>query len=77
MNILISINFKYIIPAKVMLKSLSINLKKAFNVYLLYSDLKRKEIERFSKYCEKECNAKLYPMKMNLSEFFGGGESCN
>ncbi|MGN0544685.1 MAG: glycosyltransferase family 8 protein [Acutalibacteraceae bacterium] len=69
MNIMISVNQNYILPAKVMLKSLAMNSGGDLNIYLLYSSLKEKDIHAFSKFCSSECGAKLYPIYINPDIF--------
>ena len=71
MNIMISIDSNYIIPAKVMLKSLSVNVKENLDVFLLYSRLDDDQIKKFSEFCAEKCNAIMHPIYMD-TQFFNG-----
>ena len=71
MNILISINSKYIVPAKVMLKSLNEVNPSEKKVYLLYNDVAEIELKEFSDYLLKECNCVLFPIFVDSSQFSG------
>lgn len=71
MNIMISIDSNYILPAKVMLKSLSENIKEKLNVYLLYSKLSGSHIEEVSKFCTEKCKAILHPVYVQEQLFKG------
>lgn len=69
MNILIAVDSNYIVPAKVMLKSLSSHLSEKLDIYLLYSSLREKHIEDLSRFCMKECGAELHPMYVERKTF--------
>lgn len=68
MNILISINSKFVIPAIVMLTSLFENNKVPIDVYMLYSSLSKNEIEKVDSYVKKY-NNNLFPIKIDNSLF--------
>ena len=69
MNIMISIDSNYIIPAKVMLKSLSVNVEEKLDIFLLYSRLNSRQIEEFSKFCTEKSNAILHPIYVEAELF--------
>lgn len=69
MNILIAVDSNYIVPAKVMLKRLSIHLSEKLDIYLLYSSLREKHNEDLSRFCMKECGAELHPMYVERKTF--------
>ena len=73
MNILISIDSNYIIPVKVMLKSLSLSIKSNFKVFLLYSKLKEKEVDDLDDFCQNKCNAEMQAIYIDCKQMFGGG----
>ena len=54
MNILISINNKYIDQAKIMLRSLKLNTNSNINIYLIYSDISDDNINIFKEFVENE-----------------------
>lgn len=62
MNIVISINSKYIFPAKIMLFSLAENCREELKIYCLHRDLSQNNIKELSKFIERECHGKLYPI---------------
>ena len=64
MNIVISINCKYIFPAKIMLFSLSENCREELNIYCLHNELSENNIKDFSEFIERKCHGKLYPINM-------------
>lgn len=68
MNILISINSKFIMPAMVMLASLFENNKVPIDVYMMYSDLNKNEILILKKHVKK-WNNKLKLIKINKDLF--------
>lgn len=68
MNILISINSKFVMPATVMLASLFENNKEHITVYMLYSDLKISEIKKIKEYIQSYGN-KLILLKLNSKIF--------
>ena len=72
MNIMISIDSNYIIPAKVMLKSLSVNVKENLDVFLLYSRLDDDQIKEFSEFCAEKCNAIIHPIYIWILNFSMG-----
>lgn len=69
MNIMISIDSNYILPAKVMLKSLSVNVEEKLDIFLLYSRLSNSQIEEFSKFCTERSNAILHPIYVDAELF--------
>lgn len=71
MNILIAINSKYLIPARVMLTSLLENNKQKedINIYLLHSSLKDKEINSLRVLVEKKYKAKLNNITVDKKQF--------
>jgi lipopolysaccharide biosynthesis glycosyltransferase len=55
MNILVTLNSKYIIPLKVMLKSLFLNNPEViFTIYLMHSSIKAEELEDLDKYIKTQ-----------------------
>ena len=70
-NIMISVNSNFILPAKVMIKSLSLNTTDSIRVFLLYSKLSKREIDKLKVFCERECNASFEPIYINFLTFFG------
>lgn len=68
MNILISINSKFVMPATVMLASLFKNNKEHITVYMLYSDLKLNEIKKIKEYIQS-CGNKLILLKVSSKIF--------
>lgn len=69
MNILIAINSKYVIPAKVMLTSLFENNNVNINVYLLHSNLKEFEIEVLRELIEDKYKNKLHSIYIDKNKF--------
>ena len=54
MNILVTLDANYILPLKVMLKSLfANNPEQKFNIYIIYSNISDKDIEKLSAYISK------------------------
>lgn len=68
MNILISINSKFVMPAIVMLTSLFENNKVPIDVYMLYSSLTKKDIKSI-KLCIKKYNNSLFIIHINKELF--------
>ena len=68
MNILIAIDLNYVIPAKVMLKSLHIHSNEDLDIYLLYSSLPKNIIENLHDFVIKECGAKLHPIYIDKKD---------
>lgn len=62
MNIMISIDSNYILPAKIMVKSLSLNTRDTIDLFLLYSRLNNEQIVDLSNFCSENCNVTLYPV---------------
>lgn len=53
MNVLVTLNSKYLKPLKVMLKSLFLNnLQETFTIYLMHSSIKKKELEDLDQYVQ-------------------------
>lgn len=69
MNILIAINSAYIEPAKVMLYSLAVHNLEHLSVYLLYSDIKKRELQKLGVFITKRCHGKLYPLVLDKHIF--------
>lgn len=70
MNILIAIDLNYVIPAKVMLKSLHIHSSEDLDIYLLYQSLPQNIIEDLHDFVIKECGgAKLHPIYVDKEDF--------
>lgn len=68
MNILISINSKFVMPAIVMLTSLFENNKVPIDVYMLYSSLNKNDIIKIKK-CIKKYNNELFPIHVDKKLF--------
>ena len=62
MNIMISVDSNYILPAKIMVKSMSLNTEDNIELYLLYSQLSNSQIEDFEKFCLKNGEILLHPV---------------
>ena len=71
MNILISFNSNYYMPALVLLQSLLVNNQwcKEIRVYVLYADLKSEEIQRFSQVAEESGIAKAIFLEVSPDKF--------
>lgn len=69
MDILISVNDKYLDKAKSMLYSLSLNVKEEVTVYLLNSSLSNYKIKKFEAYLKKKCHIKLYNITVDKKFF--------
>lgn len=71
MNILISFNSNYYMPALVLLQSLLVNNRwcEEIRVYVLYSQLKPEEIRRFSQVAEESGMAKAIFLEVALEKF--------
>ena len=63
MNILVTVNSKYIRPLKVMLKTLFINNRNNFNIYLMHSSLTKEEISDLDEFISKD-GSKLFLVKI-------------
>lgn len=69
MNVLVTLDSKYIYPLKVMLKSLFINNHEdKFAIYLMHSRLKEEEIDDIDKFIEIH-GSKLYEIKIDDKYF--------
>lgn len=68
MNVMISIDSNYILPAKVMLKSLSENVKEKIQVFLLYYKLNQQEISEFLDFFGGGCIT-VHPVFVDFSLF--------
>lgn len=71
MNILLSFNSNYYMPALVLLQSLLVNNRwcKEIRVYVLYADLKPEEIQRFSQVAEESGIAKAIFLPVDPDKF--------
>ncbi|MDO4515526.1 MAG: glycosyltransferase family 8 protein [Bacillota bacterium] len=71
MNILLSFNSNYYMPALVLLKSLLVNNQwcREIRVYVLYADLKTEEIQRFSQVAEESGIAKAIFLPVGPDKF--------
>lgn len=71
MNILLSFNSNYYMPALVLLQSLLVNNQwcKDIRVYVLYADLKPEEIQRFSLVAEESGIAKAIFLEVSPDKF--------
>lgn len=69
MNILIAINSAYIQPAKVMLYSLAVHNQEYFDVYLLYNNIKDKEIRNLGNFISRRCHGELHPVEVDATCF--------
>lgn len=71
MNILVSFNSNYYMPALVLLKSLLVNNRwcEEIRIYVLYADLKPEEIRRFSQVAEESGFAKAIFLPVGKDKF--------
>ena len=71
MNILLAFNSNYYMPALVLLKSLLVNNQwcREIRIYVLYSDLKPGEIQRFSQVAEESGIAKAIFLPVETDTF--------
>ena len=71
MNILLSFNSNYYMPALVLLRSLLVNNQwcKDIRVYVLYADLEPEEIQRFSLVAEESGIAKAFFLPVGADKF--------
>jgi len=68
-NILVTLDANYIVPLKVMLKSLFINTpNKSFDIYIIHSDLSEAQISSLQHYV-REHNSNLIPVLIDGSTF--------
>ena len=71
MNIMISFNSNYYMPALVLLQSLLVNNQWCgdIRIYVLYADLKPEEIQRFSQVAEESGIAKAFFLPVGADKF--------
>ncbi|MCD2502364.1 glycosyltransferase family 8 protein [Clostridium sp. NSJ-145] len=69
MNILLAINSKYLLPAKVLITSIFENNDVNINIYLLHSSLNEVEIKELRKVVEGKYNGKLIDILINEKDF--------
>ncbi|NLC67637.1 MAG: glycosyltransferase family 8 protein [Clostridiaceae bacterium] len=68
MNIVVTLNKAYLFPLKVMLKSLFDNCSSNLDIYIIYSDISKPEIDKLSEYVAKHGHA-LHPLKIESDTF--------
>ena len=71
MNIIISINEKYIEPAKTMLYSLACHQKEHLVIYLLQSSIRKEMLEDFREFLADRCHASLVLVPIDRALFAG------
>lgn len=69
MNILMGFNSAYIEHAKVTIYSLALNCKEHIYLYLLYSNIKNKELRELKTFVKKKCHGELYPFLIDEKMF--------
>lgn len=69
MNILMGINTKYLMPARVMLTSLLENTREEVKIYLLYNSLEKSAIQSLSEYLCKRYHAELIAIFVDIKDF--------
>lgn len=69
MNILMGINTKYLMPARVMLTSLLENTREEVKIYLLYNSLEKSAIQSLSEYLCKKYHAELIAIFIDMKDF--------
>jgi len=68
MNIVISVNEKFLDISEEAIYSLSYYNNEHINFYLIYSDIPQNKINSFKKFVEEKCNNTLYAIKFKLLE---------
>jgi len=71
MNLLFSVNKKFLEELKDMIFSVSYNNKRFLNIYLMNIELDEKEIDELEKFVSSNCNGKLIPVKFDVSSIEG------
>lgn len=69
MNILIAINDKYFEPVVIMLNSLYKNNSEYLDIYLLYSSLTKRNIDKLDKIVKEKFKGSLYPIYVDSKIF--------
>lgn len=67
MNLLVSVNQKYLKELKEMLFSFGYYNKEYLNIYLMNIELNEEQIEDLSKFIQKKCHGRLIPIKFDSS----------